>query len=108
MNASSPLFRGVPVLVGLALAGCQGVPAGPGTADAFPTRDVKTADVRGGHAAFIVSLNNDDDDNNRRADLRDPLVAATDDNVRTIVFHHPTADAVYVADILDLTAPPAP
>ncbi len=90
------------LLAGAGLAGCAGVPTGRGTPDAFPTSDVEPVTLKCGAAAFIVSLNDDDDNDNNRADLRQAVAPATEDNIREFIFSHPTADAVYVADIIIL------
>ncbi len=97
---SAPLFLGGASVLTLALlAGCAGTPVGPGNPAAFPTRDVSAVNLACARVSFIVSLNDND---NNRPDLREALAPATNDNVRELVFTHPTADAVFVADIFDL------
>ena len=85
--------------LGASLADCAGVPTGRGTPAAFPTRDVDPVTLTCGPASFIVSLNNDDDNANGIPDLREAINPATEDNIRELIFSHPTADAVYVANI---------
>lgn len=103
MNPARLPLAGASALAIVLLAGCAGTPAGPGSATAFPTRDVGTVTLACGPASFLVSLNDDDDNNNHVPDRSEALNPTTDDNVRELFFSHPTADAVYVADIVDTT-----
>ncbi len=79
---------------------CAGIPAGPGRPDAFPTRDIGSVTAVCKQITFIVSLNDDDDNANRRQDRREGPNPATEDNVREFIFAHPTADAVYISDVV--------
>lgn len=85
---------------GLLLNSCGGIPVGPGRPANFPTRDVGSVAAACQQIVFIVSLNDDDDNANRRADLSEPANPATEDNVREFIFSHPTADAVFISDVL--------
>lgn len=85
---------------GILLSSCAGIPVGPGSPTDFPTRDVGLVTAACRQIVFIVSLNDDDDNANRRADLRERANPATEDNVREFIFTHPTADAVFISDVL--------
>ena len=73
---------------------------GPGSPTDFPTRDVGSVTAVCEQIVFIVSLNDDDDNSNGRADLGERVNPATEDNVREFIFTHPTADAVFISDVL--------
>lgn len=85
---------------GTLLNSCAGIPVGPGSPRDFPTRDVGSVTAACRQVPFIVSLNDDDDNANRRPDLSERTNPATEDNVREFVFTHPTADAVFISDVL--------
>lgn len=93
---SSILLLVTAILIG----GCTGTPMGPGNPTDFPTRDIGSVTAVCKQITFIVSLNDDDDNANRRADLRERANPATEDNVREFIFTHPTADAVFISDVL--------
>ena len=94
------LFRGVIISGLLIISGCAGIPVGYGTPDKMPTRDVGTVDAACSQVAFIVSLNDDDDDVNRKLDLSEGINPTTEDNLREFVFSHPSADQVYISNII--------